>query len=72
MTPEERWALIEEKHKNLAEHVGTLTDSLVRLEEIGERTDRRINRLFSITLRIGADFAERIKALEEREEKGEG
>jgi uncharacterized protein YlxW (UPF0749 family) len=65
MTPEERWASIEEKHQNLAQHVDTLTKSLVRLEEMGERTDKRINRLFSITLKIGADFAQRIQALEE-------
>jgi hypothetical protein len=29
-----------------------------------EETDRRISRLYGITLRIGADFAERLRKLE--------
>lgn len=67
MTVEERLALIEERHANLAMHVDTLTRMHMETETRMQRTDDRIDRLFTITLKIGADFAERIKALEERE-----
>jgi hypothetical protein len=59
MTPEERI-------NTIAEHVDTATKMLVELQDMEKRTDRRINRLFEITLRIGADFAERIQALEKK------
>ena len=40
--------------------------SLEKLEKMQQRTDKRINALLTITLKIGADFAERIKKLEEK------
>jgi hypothetical protein len=70
-------ATIDERLSNIATQVETLTlmqveteNRLQRLEENGQRLDKRIDRLFTITLRIGADFAERIKALEDEDAKG--
>lgn len=69
MTTEERLALIEERHANLAMHVDTLMRMHVENERRMEKTDIRINRLFDITVRIGADFSERIRNLEKRNEE---
>jgi uncharacterized coiled-coil protein SlyX len=71
MSVEQRLALIEERHANLAEHVTQLSTMMTQLEKVQEKTDKRINRLFEITLRIGADFAERLRKLEEDEGSGE-
>lgn len=69
-------ATIDERLSNIATQVETLTrmqveteNRLQRLEENGQRLDKRIDRLFTITLRFGADFAERIKALEDEDDR---
>jgi archaellum component FlaC len=67
VTPEERFNLIEENLAQVSVNLTTASKLLVELDERTARTDERINRLFTITLKIGADFAERIKALEEKE-----
>jgi len=75
MTPEQRFALIEERHANLAQQVTILSEMQVQterelqeLKRMQEKTDKRINRLFEITLRIGADFATRLNRLEKGED----
>ena len=75
LSVEQRLALIEQRHADVAQHVTILTEmqerAEKRTEEIDKRmlkTDKRINRLYEITLRIGADFAERLRKLEQGEE----
>jgi len=75
MTPEQRFALIEERHASLAQQVTILSEMQVQterelqeLKRMQEKTDKRINRLFEITLRIGADFATRLNRLEKGED----
>jgi peptidoglycan hydrolase CwlO-like protein len=50
-----------------------LRNSVNDLKEVqqktDEKTDRRISRLYGITLRIGADFAERLRKLEQEEDE---
>jgi len=63
---------IDERLEILAEHLTTLSgmqikteENLQRLEAAQAKADRRLNLLYGITLKIGADFAERLRKLEQ-------
>jgi prefoldin subunit 5 len=73
LTIDERLDRLTERHEALTESVESLARTVQALTQSQQRTDRRLNLLYSITLHIGADFAERLRKLEEQDEKeGEG
>jgi archaellum component FlaC len=65
MTIDERIEKLTERHEALAQTVESLTHDVEILLESQKRADKRINSLYVITLKIGADFAERLRKLEE-------
>jgi hypothetical protein len=67
MTIDERLERLTERHEALTQHVEALTHTVEQLTQAEQRSDKRLNRLYEITLRIGADFAERLRKLEERD-----
>jgi hypothetical protein len=76
MNIDERLERLTERHEALTLNVelltrdiGDLKKTVDRLVEAGERTDKRLNLLYDITLHIGADFAERLRRLEEGDGK---
>jgi hypothetical protein len=76
---------MNDKPRTIDERIDALTTSMElfqhSLEDLREkqkqddekqqRLDRRISRLYAITLRIGADFAERLRKLELEEDEDE-
>lgn len=70
-------ATIDERLESLTQSVELLTHdthelqaTVKQLAEMQEKTDKRIRNLLTITLNIGADFAERLKKLEEKDGEG--
>jgi len=78
MTIDERLEKLTERHEALAQTVEVLRDlqlkneeSIARLIASSDRLDKRIDRLYNITLKIGADFYDRLLKLE-RESDADG
>jgi len=67
MTIDERLERLTERHEALTQHVEALTQTVDLLTQAEQRSDKRVNRLYEVTLRIGPDFAERLRKLEERD-----
>ena len=79
MTIDERLDRLTERHEALTMTVEHLAHNVDRLEHVVEaiaesqrRAEKRSNRFEAIVLRLGADFAERLRRLEEDggEDKG--
>lgn len=58
MTPDERIQKIEE-------NMLLLQATVEKHEELGVKTDKRLNSLLTIVLKIGSNFAQRLQDLEE-------
>ena len=67
MTVDERLERLTERHEALTQTVESLAHTVHELANSVGRLDGRVKLLFEITLRIGADFAERLRRLEAEE-----
>jgi chromosome segregation ATPase len=79
MTIDERLERLTERHEALTMTVEDLTRNVDKLEHAVEtladsqrRAEKRFNRFEAIVLRLGADFAERLRKLEEDGDQEKG
>jgi len=66
MSIDERLERLTERHEALTLTVESLSHTVHELVDEARRIDKRLNLLYEITLHIGADFAERLRKLEEQ------
>jgi chaperonin cofactor prefoldin len=72
MTIDERLDRLTERHEALTMTVERLEHVVETLAESQRRAEKRFNRFEAIVLRLGADFAERLRKLEEDGDQEKG